>query len=589
MDAGKPYLTRVAMVCLLVVFPIASAWWAAEPLAPLRGVVLAVALGCLTAATRGRASLPTALLVSVTAFLGTFVAASLQSATPWLSLTGRMPRHEGLPWLVACVVVVAFAGRLAGPASPSVRCLIDRCMAVTMTLVAAAALVESVAYPGYRLATLFGNVSDAAAFALLVMGFFLWGGSGWPRWVGLVSATVLIGVSGSRAAMILLVGLSLAAAGWACVRRRSLRAGWPALVAVTGAVVGLITPLARSRILGSSPMSGATIRGRLLLWEDAVSLWMARPWLGTGPSRFVDDINAHHSTAWAAEQGGGLPPDSAHNILLQLLSATGLAGCLAALAVVAVVAWLWWCNREDPWVPRALWAGLAVAAMTLAHPTTSSFLVPLMVVVGAALPVSDPGAKRGRVTAVAVGGLALLVGIWGVWMVMSETRLAVALEQGVRREAGAIESIAAAGRSMPGNPDLARRAGYAIVRLGQRHDADASKAVELMEDACQRLPRSVECALALADAYNLTGRTESERDLLLDAAVWAPVDTGIIMRLGVASAELGDVDGAERYFRQAADLLPDAAEPWQNLAYLYELQGRQEEADAAAREAQRRR
>ncbi|MFO7577916.1 MAG: O-antigen ligase family protein [Pelovirga sp.] len=73
---------------------------------------------------------------------------------------------------------------------------------------------------------------------------------------------------------------------------------------------------------------------RLMLWEEAVSIWHDNPFLGTGPGDFRFDIKNRIDSNQTPLQKGYT---HAHNIFLHALATTGVVGCAGLIVFVFVV------------------------------------------------------------------------------------------------------------------------------------------------------------------------------------------------------------------------------------------------------------
>jgi putative inorganic carbon (HCO3(-)) transporter len=84
---------------------------------------------------------------------------------------------------------------------------------------------------------------------------------------------------------------------------------------------------------------GSPLRERLPLWQSAVAMIGARPWLGWGPDTFELVYPGFRSVQLDQIVGTVSREDAAHNILLQVGVNAGLTGLLAFVFVQAAVAW----------------------------------------------------------------------------------------------------------------------------------------------------------------------------------------------------------------------------------------------------------
>ncbi|MHB1536515.1 MAG: O-antigen ligase family protein, partial [Acidimicrobiales bacterium] len=283
------------------------------------------------AAGRGRLPRPVLALLGIGAALA--LIAGVVSAEPAVALIGRAPRFEGLPML-ALYAGAGWAGaRLLGPAPPAgLSRVLVRSLCVVAVAVAVLAVLETaglrplssnVSRPG----SLLGNASDQGALGVLLVGALGWAAlaeSDAFALTGLVAAGLAVALSASRAALLgALVTAAVLALASRGRRRLAVGAAVGALVVVTLAV-----PATRVRVSGTSPLAAATVRGRILLWEETLALIGHHPVLGVGPGNFLDAITVEHNLAWQREVGPANPPDSPHNWVLQVAAAGGL-GLLA--------------------------------------------------------------------------------------------------------------------------------------------------------------------------------------------------------------------------------------------------------------------
>ena len=112
---------------------------------------------------------------------------------------------------------------------------------------------------------------------------------------------------------------------------------------------------------GSLPDEAANLR--LSAWAMAIKLFQDAPWLGVGPDEFP---GAAFARGLPPELAGDLLWTSPHNLVLHLLSESGLVG--ASLVGAAVLLWLRGALREFARLRDAsLWWLLACAGVELLH------------------------------------------------------------------------------------------------------------------------------------------------------------------------------------------------------------------------------
>lgn len=490
---------RWAAALCVVAFPLASAWWAADPSTGLRAIVLAAVIVVGLIATGGRFRLPRQVWWAAIVFLVAFTVSALISPTPLLSVLGRYPRYEGLPWLLACLAVAGLAGAMASRRQLLPTSL-PAALSTVSAIVALGAVIDTAVAPDTRIVTPLGNASDAAGLAVVCLAGGLVLSTGWRRWICVTTAVLTIGLAASRGALLAALVVLVVAGAWAVLRDRTLRAGGAWAIGGVLTVGAFVAPMTRSRVLGQSPMSASTVTGRLSLWRDAVELWLSRPFLGAGPSRFVDDVTTVQRMAPAE---GSLPADAPHNAVLQVLASTGALGLIAALALAATILLAWWPRRNERIVQAAALASLGVATVLMTHVSTPSYLLPVVFLVGLSLGTAASGADAkgfpARVTAFMLAAALLAA---GSVVLASESALGAAAAKAARLESGADDAVLAA-THLTSDPDFHRRAGYVLTGLAARGAADPAAAVVLLEATCPRLPNSAECRTTLEEALQL--------------------------------------------------------------------------------------
>lgn len=564
-----------SLVLVAGALPLAATPLATDPVMPVRLVVigLAVALGLLV---RARAGLSRPLLGALAAGLVVFVVAALAGPTPLVSLLGRYPRYEGLPMMLAYAAALVIGARiLQRPRYHRIFLTVLSLAACANALVAVGQLVVD---PGSRVVGLLGNSTTLGTYGLVVLAVVGWALATEPRpalWAGAVAGAACIVLSASRG---VLVGTVAALVVALFVRRVATKPPrWQHLALGAVAVVGaaLLVPQTAARVTGASPFSSSTISGRLQLWQESLRLLVAHPFLGTGPSTFVDAINRFHTAGWAATVGPYAPPDSPHDVLLQVLCATGLLGLLA-LGAVAFVA------GRDAWrLKAALLGPAAMVAVGLVATYATSFTDPVTTtlgafVVGGAL-AARPYAPAPSVTRIAPAVATLAAtGFLAGTLLVAEASYSTAVTA-ADPTAAALRAIAA----RPWDPDLVRRVAYTVSARAQTAKVPTDYLVAPITAACASLPSSIECLLTAASVYDTAGDparalTSAETALGID-----PYNVDAHLARGIALAGLTRYAEAETAFKAAADLRPNAPEPWRDLAQLYTLMGRPADATTA--------
>ncbi|MFC6705028.1 O-antigen ligase family protein [Flexivirga alba] len=365
----RTYLRRAAAV-LLAGIPLAILPGAENRFVFGRLVVAAFA-ALLLLAIPGAGRLPRWMWLSigaatlVTGIAGVFGA---DVSTAWW---GRGQVYDGAPFLVLCLIVAMGAARHLGPhGEPGDRELFLNAMAVVALVVALLAIVEAtglrpLSTDASRPGSFLGNASDEGSFALLYGGVLLVAAMNRRRPLliaGGVATGVTVLLSGSRGAwigLLVLLGVAALLAG----RRAPVVSAFAGLVAV---VAVFLDPVTRGRLLGGG-LAHQTASGRVMLWQESLSLWTHHPILGVGPSQFENAIVGRHTLAWQQRVGPQNPPATPHNLVLQLL----LAGGPVLLAVLAYVAWrVYRCARK-----QSSW-GTSVVVALAAYLTALMFTFP---------------------------------------------------------------------------------------------------------------------------------------------------------------------------------------------------------------------
>lgn len=142
----------------------------------------------------------------------------------------------------------------------------------------------------------------------------------------------------------------------------------------------------------------------------------------------------------------------------------------------------------------------------------------------------------------------------------------------------------------PDRADLRLRAGLALAALYQEgatvdeEGFGADRAAEQLEQVREAFPTHPHALAALAALYDGWGDPTSGTDAIRKAVAAAPDDFRLRQLLAARLVQLGDLDAAERAFREAAES-EENAHAWIGLAELLHLRGRPTEALEAARRA----
>ncbi|MBC7638153.1 MAG: O-antigen ligase family protein [Rhodoferax sp.] len=533
---------------------------------PATLLVLALA-GALAAAAPAAGRLPRALVLAGAAWLVVLVVASLVGETPLASLVGRWPRYEGLPVLAVYAGAAWLGARVVGRDEPGTRRL---SWAVGATAVALATLslldlagVSPVGPGGLaRSGSVLGNATDQAAVAM--MAALLVAGRAIAHRhpvdvVVLVAALTTVAVSGSRTALVLTVlGLAVVVA----VARRHPGRGMvlpsaAALVVLAGAA--LAVPTTRDRLLGLG-----TGRGRVEQWRLTLDLVRDHPWLGLGPSRYVDAFPAYENASFVRFTGPYRLADSPHSIVLQVVVAGGLVLLVASsvglllLAVRCRAAVL-----ERPEVAPALIAVGAYALLLTVNVTSAAPLCLAALLLGSVMSVAPSG--RGPVALRAVAGVA-----WAMAAVVlaaacvGDVRLQDGLDAADSHQVSAATSAiddASVFRPWDSDVDLLGAAGLAqeATRGGRDGALAGARSAELARAGLARTPESYDGLVSLGVALLVDGRLDEAYDVLDRAVAVAPYRPDGYVQRAIASFGLDDVEAAVDDLRLAQRIVPGSA------------------------------
>jgi Flp pilus assembly protein TadD len=545
------------------------------------------------AGARGRLPRHAVVLLGVGAAL--LVAAALAGAAPLAQLIGLGPRYEGLAVLPVYLVSGLSGARLLGPGRhPEDERLALTLLTLAAVAVAVLAVVETaglrplatdVARPG----SLLGNASDEGAWGVLVAGPLASAARRFPpARLGVLAALVVVVLSASRGA---LVGLVVAAAVLSVLAGSArMRGAVVAGVVVVGAL-SFALPATAPRITGSQPLARATVSGRITVWQETGHLLARHPVLGVGPSGFLDAILAEHTRSYEERIGPANPVDSPHDWLLQALVAGGPGLLAVALAVAVLTAAAGWRkSRPPPGAPglaldAGLLAGLAGYGAALLFHLTSPGPTCLAALFGGALLAvpADPGALGHRVART----------VWPAALAVVLAFAAVAeipLREGVSAlSSGRVEAaqrdfrVARALRPWDVEVNLTAGNAFASAASAGADPQAARDALGWLQPALARVPGSEEVLEDRALAHEALGNYAPAIRLLDSAVATDRFNPLLLLRLGVLHAEARQLGPAAGYLLAAARLDPGSPTPWEDLALVYQEEGRPAAA-AAARE-----
>ena len=356
------------------------------------------------------------------------------------------------------------------------------------------------------------------------------------HWAGVVAGAVplvyVIGLSGSRSALLffavlLVLALAYAWRGGSGGRRLAVTvllfiaafalSQWLATVPALGGAGG--TETVTQRLAGGEGSAGArSLAFRMQIAREAGEMFAHSPVLGAGWGRFPShdfDYRALHGlelTSW--------PFHHAHNIVLQLLAETGLAGALLIAAAVALWAWGLRRARVDPphwWLAAVI--GVIATHSLVEHPLWFAYFLGI---VALAMGLAATGEARPQPERAVAPAMMLLIAAGAIY--------AVSL-LGAYRE---LEGLFARGAPAPGTPEFTS----AVARA-------------------HRDPALVPYAeLAIATSMGLDrDRIREKRDLSARVMRFAPISI-VVYRHAMLLALEGERDAAERQLALAARVYP---------------------------------
>ncbi len=398
----------------------------------------------------------------------------------------------------------------------------------------------------------FGNANPAATLVLLALALspFL----RVPvlvRGVVALLATAAILVSGSRSALLAVVGIAVA---WALSQRRRSRT-IAAAVLVMMAAAGLVHRLATDR----DPLRFE----RLRIWGVALETFAAELPLGAGPSGYADAALAHNFPRTGEFARYARLPDTAESDLLQVAATLGIPGIILALGLAAALA-----VRVVRRGPEG--TGIAVALVITSAFSTQLFIPAVAwsaaLALGAVMP--RTGAKRLELSRPVKLASSLMVGVTLAFVLATPSWYASGDPEPLVQRSEAAAARSSGDATLADAEATASQACAARPRFG--------RAWRLLGDL--RLQRALlrgEPALALAAraAFSQAFRVNS-----LDA--WAAL--GEAQSLHVS----GDRGGASAALKVALRLEPNSVPAWLELATVRLESGELAAARAALKRAE---
>ena len=507
---------------------------------------------------------------------GLIVVATIASDSVWRSLLGAPLRQEGLlAWLsfaVAFVVGLSLRRHHSGAVAES---LIDTAVLAVLVVGTVGVLefaglqvdADLIEFRG-RVRSTLGNPAVLSGFLVLVgpVACVAVGRNGRWCWAGwLACSLVLVNLAISQTRTVLVVAV------------------------VTGVVVGLLRLRSRPRwiLVGLAlvAVAGASfterwqqveqdLEGRIAIWKVAVSAIADAPLLGNGPEMFIVSYGEHVSDGTVREFGRDAAVDRAHSGVLDFAVSFGAVAGVLYVAVLLFVGLLAVrAIRSGDWFQAALAAGIAAYSLQqqtfFAHPT-SDMVWWLMV----GILVCDSSSASGRLPRV---GSVLMLSAVAVILVNagSSIRNDRLYDQalGSATHSEAYERLERAASHRPSDDlsyilmgsVLARTPDVPLVRRG----------IERLHEGARHNRGNELVHLALIDAQMQAFRLTGDGDFASDAARGATelirtqrANGDAYLKRGTASYYLGDLEAARSDWERAAFLMPDRAEPRDNLAVL---------------------
>jgi O-antigen ligase len=391
-----------------------------------------------------------------------------------------------------------------------------------------------------RFVNVYGNVAQYNHFAnfstLALASLAYLYAAGRLHWAGVAASAIplvfVIGLSGSRSALLFLGILLILAViyAWrgapggrrltACVA--SIIAGfalaqWLATAPLLESSAG--TETVSQRLMGGEGSAAAlSVTFRLQIARAAWETFLQAPLLGAGWGQFP-----WHDFAYRALHGLAIvtwPFNHAHNIVLQLLAETGLAG--TALVVGAVLAWLWSWRRAA--IDLQLWwlasiLGVIAIHSLLEHPLWFAYFL------GVAAVAMGLGSERNLTLRLERVGRPLAVLVLAVAALYAASLL---------HNYRGFEQLFARGGARPGTGEFA-------AALARAH-----------RDPLLR-PYA---ELAISSTFDLDGaRTREKLELNSQVMRFAPI-AGVVYRQAALLALAGEPQRAARQFELAAGVYP---------------------------------
>jgi O-antigen ligase len=506
---------------LLAVSPLAVVPWGLETLPLSKAFVAGIGVILILLGSR-QMVVPRAVSIALMACVGALIIATLSSTDIAASIFGRYPRYEGL-WVVMIYMAAIAAGARLRHWPNAIRTF-GITLSIASTLVFIVALGEMLASDAdQRIDSLLGNASELGLWSAVVL-FLLASGALERQPLALLGVATAFGsilLSASRGALLaVLVGAIVLVAFRA--RSRSGRVILGALLA--GAVVVMLLPFTRDRILGTDAIASRTAAGRWDIWGSAGALIRDNLLFGVGPSGFVDGAPRYYTDGFATGAGERFTLDSPHNLILQILVVGGVVLLVAVAALVVV-----WIKsaivpiRQHPQLMGSVIAAIAAGVVGLQTHITTPGTVPLLAALAGFVVATKPRAAeagsgqdaRGQllrfapVAAVGIAIVALGLALIAEMFAASATR---ALEAG---DAQAAQSGWATTQALrPWDSDVLLRQARTYNWAVSSGLVEATACLEPSADAIAARPRSQEATVDRAKCLAYNGDLSGAQEVL---------------------------------------------------------------------------
>ncbi len=590
---GASRWTWVAPVVLVTAVPLAV-----DPAAQLRFlapkwllVCAAIPAGMAVVAAAGRLRFPLARWwVAALAVAGV---ASLVGVAPFVSLAGSPQRNAGfLGLLVGAGAYVL--GASTGDDPTTTRRLL-RAAFVTGGVVGVGAVLEraGVDVTGLgdtdevtRARSTWGSATFLGGHLVLVGPLAVAHlRSRDPRWrlaagLSLAAMALALVLTGTRGAWLGALAAGAFIVPWREVRERS-GSDRRVVIGVVGAVVLIgVAVLALAR----PSLTRSTAEGRIDQWRLATEAVAERPLFGSGLDTQRIVLPAFVDDAFERAHGSDALHDRAHNLFLDTLLVSGVAGLLVLVGLLTALGRRLWAAARSGAVARSLVAGLLGYFVHLQFAFAEATLDPIaLLLCGTVLAMAarEHEADRsrtvgGRVPAAALSTVALAAAMWAGAELFADHRLKSALDHRAEGDrAAALTALDGATALAPARFDLHQiRARIADEAARAGEPADLEAAIDDLDAALDVAPDDPELLIDRASVLTAAGKLdEARREYDRILADRYPSSFRAHLGLGVVAASDGEDEVAVRSWRRAADLAPRDERPWLNLGQLYERDG----------------